>query len=87
MQVLAVFIDYEFRPEGALRQTLRMIETAWRIAEGCPDAVRLCRTGDDIRAALADDTIAAVLALEGCEAVIHRLLLDQLGVPGAPGGV
>jgi membrane dipeptidase len=69
VQVLPVFIDDEFRPEGALRQTLRMIETAWRVAEACPDAIRLCRTGDDIHAALADDTIAAVLALEGCEAV------------------
>ena len=33
VQVLPVFIDDAYRPEGALRQTLRMIEAAHRIAE------------------------------------------------------
>lgn len=69
VQVLPVFIDDDFRPEGAMRQTLRMIEAGHRIAEGNEDSVRLCRTGADIDAALADGRIALVLALEGCEAV------------------
>ena len=82
IQVLPVFIDDEFRPEGALRQTLRMLEAGWRIAAENPDAVRICLTGADIDAALADGLIAFVLALEGCEAVgtdvalfstLHRL--------------
>ena len=69
IQVLPVFIDDDFRPEGALRQTLRMLETGWRIAAANPDAVRICLTGADVEAALADGLIALILALEGCEAV------------------
>jgi membrane dipeptidase len=82
IQVLPVFIDDDFRHEGALRQTLRMLEAGWRIAAENPDAVRICLTGADIDVAPADGVIAFVLALEGCEAVgtdvalfasLHRL--------------
>ena len=82
IQVLPVFIDDDFRPEGALRQTLRMLETGWQIAASNPDAVRVCLTGADIDAALEGGLIALILALEGCEAVgtdvalfepLHRL--------------
>jgi membrane dipeptidase len=69
IQVLPVFIDDDFRPEGALRQTLRMLEAAWQVASSNPDAVRICLTGADIDAALGDGLIALILALEGCEAV------------------
>ena len=69
VQVLPVFIDDDYRPEGALRQTLRMIEAAHRVAEDNSDAVALCRTGDDVDAALTAGRLALVLALEGCEAV------------------
>ena len=69
VQVLPVFIDDDFRPEGALRQTLRMIEAGHRLAEANADAVSLCRDGTDIDAALADGKIALILALEGCEAI------------------
>ncbi|KOV86797.1 membrane dipeptidase [Nocardia sp. NRRL S-836] len=67
LQVLPVFIDDAYRPEGALRQTLRMIEAAHRIAE--VDEVRLCHDGTAIDAALADDRIALVLALESAPGV------------------
>ncbi|MFF8842104.1 dipeptidase [Streptomyces sp. NPDC015127] len=82
LQVLPVFIGDRFRPEGALRETLRMIECAHVIAEGNADAVRLCLDGDDIDAALADGRIALVLALESAPGVdadvelfstLHRL--------------
>jgi membrane dipeptidase len=69
VQVLPVYIDDEFRPEGALRQTLRMIECGHRIAEANDDAVRVCLDGDEIDDALAGGRIALVLALEGCEAL------------------
>jgi membrane dipeptidase len=64
VQVLPVFIDSAFRPEGALRQTLRMIECAHVLAEENADAVRLCRDGDQIDEALVDGKIALVLAME-----------------------
>lgn len=69
VQVLPVFIDDDFRPEGALRQTLRTIAAAERLAAGNPGEVTLCATGAEIDAALAAGRIALVLALEGCEAV------------------
>jgi membrane dipeptidase len=84
VQALPVFIDDDFRPEGALRQTLRMIEAAHRLAEDNGDVVTLCRSGDEVDAAVAAGRIALVLALEGCEAVgVDVTLLetfDRLGV-------
>lgn len=69
VQVLPVYVDDDFRPEGALRQTLRMLESGWTIAEGNPDDVAVCLTGAEVDAAVASGRIALVLALEGCEAV------------------
>lgn len=77
IQVLPVYIDDDFRPEGALRQTLRMLETGWRIAAANPDAVRICLTGEDVEAALAEGLIALILALEGCEAVGNDVALFE----------
>ncbi|GHH33441.1 dipeptidase [Lentzea cavernae] len=81
LQVLPVFVDDVFRPEGALRQTLRMIEAAHRIAAASPET-RLCFDATDIDEALANDQIALVLALESAPGVgedvelletLHRL--------------
>lgn len=69
IQVLPVFIDDPYRPEGALRRTLRMIECAHVLAEGNPDTVALCRDGDEIDAALAASRIALVLALESAPGI------------------
>src|SRR3954451_24119566 len=69
VQVLPVFIDDDFRPEGALRQTLRMVEAAHRVATDAADVVALCRTGAAIDAAPDPGRLALVLALEGCEAI------------------
>ncbi|WP_433234705.1 dipeptidase [Actinomadura nitritigenes] len=84
LQVLPVFIDSRFRPEGALRETLRMIECAHVIAEGNPEDVRLCSDGPQIDTALAEGKIALVLALEsmpGLDADIELLAtVHRLGV-------
>lgn len=47
------------------------------------DAWRLCRTSDDIEAAVADDRFAAVMHLEGCEPI--DINLDALDVLYAAG--
>ncbi|GLW07789.1 peptidase [Microtetraspora sp. NBRC 13810] len=82
VQVLPVFIDDQYRPEGALRQTLRMIECAHTLAEGNADAVRLCLDAEQIDQTLAEGRIALVLALESAPgidasvelfATMHRL--------------
>ncbi|MEE1774038.1 dipeptidase [Streptomyces sp. JV185] len=69
LQALPVFVEDAYRPEGALRRTLRMIEAAHRLAEGNPDAVALCLDGAQIDQALAQDRIALVLALESAPGV------------------
>ncbi len=84
LQVLPVFIDDRFRPEGALRETLRMIECAHTLGEGNADEVALCLDGDDIDAALGSGRIALVLALEsapGLDASVELIpTLHRLGV-------
>lgn len=65
IQVLPVFIEDAYRPEGSLRRTLRMIEAAHRSASGNPDDVALCVDGRGIDRALGAGRIALVLALEG----------------------
>jgi membrane dipeptidase len=69
IQVLPVFIDEEWVPELALRQTFRLIETALATVESCPDELMLCVAAGDVERALASGRIAIVLALEGCPAV------------------
>jgi membrane dipeptidase len=69
VQVLPVWIDDVYRPERALRQTLRMIEAAHRIAEHNADRVSLCLDGSDIEQALAGGRVALVLALESCPGI------------------
>lgn len=69
LQVLPVFIDDVYRPEGALRQTLRMIEAAHRLAEGNADAVALCTDGAEVDAVLDSGRIALVLALESAPGI------------------
>lgn len=64
IQVLPVFIDGTYRPEGVARQTMRMIEAAHVVAEGSADEVALCVDGADVDRALASGRIALVLALE-----------------------
>ncbi|WP_310738299.1 MULTISPECIES: dipeptidase [unclassified Microbispora] len=84
VQVLPVFVESRFRPEGALRQTLRMIECAHVLAEGNQDAVALCHDGQQIDEALALGRIALVLALESMPGIDESVelipTLHRLGV-------
>ena len=87
LQVLPVFIDEAFRPEGALRETLRMVEAAHVLAEGNADEVSLCRDGEEIDRALADGQIALVLALESARHRRERGAVLDLPPAGRAGGL
>jgi membrane dipeptidase len=67
-QVLPVYVDEEFLPELALRQTLRLIETALSTVGSCPELM-LCQQPGEVEQALASGRIGIVLALEGCPAI------------------
>ena len=77
VQVVPIYIDDEYRPEGALRRTLLLIEMVHRLAASHPDDVALCLTGAEIDAAVASRRIALVLALEGMEALGTDLALIE----------
>ncbi|MEO3868990.1 membrane dipeptidase [Nonomuraea sp. B12E4] len=84
LQVLPVFVEDDYRPEGALRQTLRMIECAHVLAEGNADQVRLCLDASAIDRALDEGKIALVLAMEsmpGLDADVELIsTVHRLGV-------
>ncbi|MEP7022549.1 MAG: dipeptidase [Actinomycetota bacterium] len=67
-QVLPVYIDEEWQPELALRQTMRLVETALTTIGSCAD-LALCLEPGDVQRATAAGQIGIVLALEGCPAV------------------
>jgi membrane dipeptidase len=67
-QVLPVFVDEEFVPELALRQTFRLVETALATVDSCPELM-LCREPGEVGQALEAGRIGIVLALEGCPAI------------------
>lgn len=69
VQVVPVYIEGEYAPDGALRRALLLIELLSREADASAGDVAVCRTGAEIDAAVADGKIALVLALEGCEAI------------------
>ncbi|HEX9767124.1 MAG TPA: dipeptidase [Nitriliruptorales bacterium] len=82
VQVLPVYIDTHFLPEGALRRTLLLIERIHELADEHADDVAVCLSGADIDAAVAAGRIALVIALEGAPAIgqdpalirtLHRL--------------
>lgn len=84
VQVLPIFIESEFFPEGALRRTLQLIELVHREVEANPSEVGLCRTGAEIDQVVSEGRIALVLALEGSAAVFGNIdilqTLFRLGV-------
>jgi membrane dipeptidase len=67
VQVLPIFIDDEYRPDGGLRRSLLLIEYLYEEVEKNASEVALCLTGAEIDAAVAAGKIALVLSLEGCE--------------------
>ena len=69
VQIAPVFIEDDFRPEGGLRRTLRLIELLYELADRHPDDVAVCTSAQQIDRARAAGRIAFVPALEGCEAV------------------
>jgi membrane dipeptidase len=67
----------------ATRHTLKMAAIMLRLEREAKGAFRVCRTNADIRRALADDAIAAVMHIEGAEAIDADFhMLDVLHAAG-----
>lgn len=76
-QVLPIFTEDQFIGEGALRRTLEVISLAREIASTHSSDVSIVETASDIKAALADNKIALLLALEGAEPVGSSLSMIE----------
>jgi len=77
VQVVPIFIEADYFPEGALRRTLQLVELLHREVEANSSEVSLCGTGAEIDAAVSEGRIALVLALEGSAAVFGNVELLQ----------
>lgn len=67
VQVLPVYIEEQFVGEGALRRSMLLFETAWKIAEKHASEVAICLTSRDLLAARESGKIALIMAVEGAE--------------------
>ncbi|CAB4651841.1 unannotated protein [freshwater metagenome] len=67
VQVLPVYMEEQFVGEGALRRSMLLFETAWKIAENHSADVAICLTSQDLVAARAQGKIALLIAIEGAE--------------------
>lgn len=69
VQVLPICLEQQFQSEGGLRRTLLLVERIHELAAEHADQVRVCLTGADVDATVADGRIALVIALEGAHAI------------------
>ncbi len=69
VQVSPIYIDPEFVPEGALRRTLLMIRHLKEEVDAAGEVAAVCETGVEVDAAVADDRLALIIALEGSHAI------------------
>ena len=75
VQVFALYIEPAYKPERALARVLSLRDRLLRTFAAGGGAVRLCRDASELDAALADGQLAAVLSVEGGEAIGSDLAL------------
>jgi len=68
-QVFAVYLEDQYLPAGAVKQTLRVLDVLHRELAAHPDTFTLATKAADIRAAKRAGKVAAVAGLEGAEAL------------------
>ena len=83
-QVFAVYLEDQFLPAGAIKQTLRVLDVLYRELDSHPEEMLLATRAADIERAKEEDKVAAVIGLEGAEALEGDLgvlrVLYRLGV-------
>ncbi len=89
IQVLPVYVESRYQPEGALRQALLTIAALHEEIAESGGALRLLRTGRDLRETLGSESTGVLLALEGAEPLgrdasliplSHQLGLRMMGL-------
>lgn len=68
-QVFAIYLEDQYLPAGAVKQTLRLLDVLYLELTAHPDAFTLATQAADIEAAKRAGKVAAVVGLEGAEAL------------------
>ncbi len=88
-QVFALFVEPHYLPSGATREVLRILDTFYQELEANGEALTLVTSAMDIQRAKGEGKVAAVLGLEGTEALegdlgllrmFHRLGVRSVGL-------
>ncbi len=74
-QLVAIFIEDRYLPAGATKQTLRVLDVLYRELQANADTLVLAMRAEDIEHAKSAGKVAAVVGIEGAEA-----LEEDLGV-------
>jgi len=77
-QVFAIFVEDRYLPAGAARQTLRLLDTLYRELADNPDLLVLATRAEDIEKAKEAGKVAAVIGIEGAEALEGDLALLRM---------
>ncbi len=84
VQVFAAYIEKEFKPNYSLQRALQLIDSLLLELAENKDTIKLAVTHKDINSIVSDGKIAAILAIEGGEALEGKLsnlrIFYQLGV-------
>ncbi len=82
-QIFAIWVDTIYLPDHGVRRAMQQIDAFHRVLDQHPDQVRLARTGSDVRRIVDDGKFAALLSIEGGDAIESDLgvlrLFHRLG--------
>ncbi len=82
-QIFAIWVDTIYLPNHGVRRAMQQIDAFHRVMDRHPDQVRMARTGSDVRRIVDDGKFAALLSIEGGDAIESDLgvlrLFHRLG--------
>lgn len=89
VQFFAAYIEPIYKPDRSLKRTMQLFDAFFTELEANPEQMMLAKTAADIDAAKAQGKVAAVMAIEGGEAlegdlgvlrILHRLGVRAIGL-------
>ena len=78
VQVLPVYVESRYQPEGTLRQAILAIDALYQELSESGDAFQLVRSSQDLAATLQSDSIGVLLSFEGAEPLGRDVSLIDL---------